>query len=389
MLGGAARAERVPEEVRLVPESIPRWGLRNITAAVTSLFGARDYWYAENIVLIDTAPAEAQVDLFYVRANFQKMYVRARSPVLVTLPSRISATNRDALIIRVSAPGFSTGEESYKIGKAPEELVVTLEPVPNALVLVSHAHIGGRTTLTLRMTERPEFRVMKSRGSSDFSLVLAETASRLEDSPLPSGGLVRELAVTQLGEDLVVRVGTDNPDVEVRSKDSYDAIREEYLFILDLSAPGSRPPTPERIRRDVAGARFSLNDPCNGRFERTLRDTLDPDQIGRGIRSTGTLAQLYRREVMLALGRLDQGRVRTVGGERFRTGSALELELAMQNAAFVEGYMALLGAYARTTADPPTALRSLLVPDMAPAGFAPLYKSAETVWKACRRAGSR
>jgi hypothetical protein len=264
-----------------------------------------------------------------------------------------------------------------------------LEPVPNALVSLSHAHIGDRTTLALRMTERPEFRVMRSRGSSDFSLVLAETATRLEASPLPSGGLVRELAVTQLGEDLIIRVQPEDPDVEIRSKENYDAIREEYLFILNLSREGSRPPSPERIRRDIAGGKFAVDDPCHLRFERALRDALDPDHISSGMRSTGTLAQLYRREAMLALGRLDRGRVSTVGGERFRTGSSLELELALQNAALVEGYLALLGAYARTTEDPPTALRSLLVPDMAPTGFAPLYQSAENVWKECRRGGSR
>lgn len=389
VLGEAGAASQVPEEVRLVPESVPRWGLRNITAAVSSLFGARDYWYGENVTLLETAPAAAGVDLFYVRANFQKMFVRAQSPVRVTLPSRISATSRDAVIIRVTAPGFRTREESYKIGKAPDVLVMALEPVPNALVALSHAHISGRTTLTLRTTEKPEFRVMRSRGAEGFSLVLAETATRIEDTPLPSGGLVRELGMTQLGEDLVVKVETYSPDVEVRSKEGYDAIREEHLFILDLSGPGFLPPSPERIRRDIARGAFALNEPCHERFEIALRKALDPADIARGGRSTGTLAQLYRREAMLALGRLDRGRVRTVEGVPFRTGSPVELELALQNAAVVEGYLALLGSYARTQENPATVLRSLLVPDMAPAVFAPIYQSADAVWKGCRGGGSR
>jgi hypothetical protein len=385
ILGEARAVDRVPEEVNLIPKDSADWGLRNIAAAFTSVLGAWNYWYAENVVLIDTVPADAGIDLFYLRANFQKMFVRVRSPVRVKLPSRVKATTRDAVIVRVSAPGFLTRKETYKIGGAPDELVMTLEPLPNALVALFHEHIGGRTTLTLRTTEKPEFRVMKGRRFGGFNLVLTQTAVRLESDELPTGGLVRSLQTTQLGEDLVVRVETRDSDVDIRSKAGRDPIRDEHLFTLDLTEPNSRAPSPERISREVAAGAYTRGDPCHERFEGSLRGALEPERLARAFGSPGTLADLYRRQAMRALGRLDQGQVRTVAGERFRTGSALELELALQNAGQVEGYLALLGAYARTEEDPATVLRSLVAPDLHPEAFKPVYEVAKDAWRDCRR----
>jgi hypothetical protein len=382
---GARAVERAPDEVQLIPHDPAGFGLRNVGAAVTSIFGAWNYWYAENVVLIDTAPSDAQVDLFYIRANFQKLYSRERSPIRVHLPSRVHATPRDALIIRATANGYRSQEQSFKIGKAPEKLVMTLEPLPNALVLLSHTHLGARTSLTLRMTEKAEFRVMKGRGFPGFSLVLAETASRLEPSPHAAGGLLHGVEVTQIGEDLIVRVETLDPKVETRSKATYDAIREEHVLVLDLTEPGVPRQSSTTIRREIARADYTPGDPCDERFERSLREAFGPETLARAFRSSGTYADLYRREAMLARGRLDHGEVRTLSGERFRTGSALELEVALQSGPLVEGYLALLGAYARTQDDPTTVLRSLIAPEADAETFDPLYEVAEGDWSDCRR----
>ena len=45
--------------------------------------------------------------------------------------------------------------------------------------------------------------------------------------------------------------------------------------------------------------------------------------------------------------------------------------------------------YARTQEAPAIVLRSLVVPEMAPAVFAPIYESASAVWKGCTRGASR
>lgn len=379
--------EPAPEEVVLVPGDPAGWGLRNVAAAVTSVFGAWSYWYGENEVLIESVPARSVVHLFYVRANFQKAFVRASSPVRVRLPSRIHATPRDSLQVRVSAPGFRTWEVSHRVGDVPEHLVARLEALPNSLIALGNTHLAGRTTLSLRTTEKPEFRVMRSRGTAGFTLILVETANRLEPDRSASGGLVRRTEATQVGEDLVLRVETTEVEPEVRSRASYDPIREEHLFSLELSRQNTRLPAPSEIRAEMERVAFDPGDRCELRFEQALRDALEPETLERGFRASGALVDLYRREAMLRLGRADHGRVQTLDGRRIRTGSPIELEASLQEGAVVRGYVALLGAYARSSEEPEIVARSLLTPDLAPEEFERAYRSAEETRRRCR--GSR
>ena len=85
---------------------------------------------------------------------------------------------------------------------------------------------------------------------------------------------------------------------------------------------------------------------------------------------------------MKRLGRLERGSVKTLSGESLRTGSPLELEMALQTGAQVKGYLGLLGAFARTQPDPALALRSLIAPELPADEFAPIYAEAEA---ACGR----
>jgi hypothetical protein len=381
-LGSARGDDRVVEEVELVPEAHAAWGIRNVAAAVSSLFGAWSYWYGEQSVLVDTAPQDAQIELFYVRANFQRGFLRATSPVRVRLPSRIRATTRDALIVRVSAPGFRTREETRRVVDLPEKIVTTLEPLPNKLVFLGHTHIADRTTLAVRTTEKPEFRVMKSRTFPGFTLILVETGLGLERVPALSGGLVLGVDVAQVGEDLLLHVRTQDPETEVRSRMAFDSLRQEHVFALDMGRPGARPASASAIAAEVSRAALAPGDPCDGRFERSLRAALE--SVRSGASPSGGLADLYRREMMLFLGRTDHGTVHTLSGEQLRTGSAIELEAALQSSFSVEGYLALAGAYARTQEDPSTVLRSLVAPDLDPAVFAPLHEAAEQAWRGCR-----
>jgi hypothetical protein len=110
---------------------------------------------------------------------------------------------------------------------------------------------------------------------------------------------------------------------------------------------------------------------------------MDPDEISRGLRPTGSVADLYRREAMLRLGRLDQGQVRTLKGEVLRTGSPIELELALQSGATVTGYIALLGEFARTQGDAPLAMRSLIAPGMDAGEFEAIYRKADSARESC------
>jgi hypothetical protein len=354
---GVASAEEVEvQEIQLRPPHAAPWGIRNVGAAVTSVFGLWGYWYGENSITIETVPADAELQLFYIRANFQKRFERVQPPVRVVVPTRINATTRDALIVRVVSNGFRGEEITYDIHELPRHVVLELQPLPNSLVFLGHSHLAGRSTLTLRTRMEPQFRVMRTRGAPGLTLSLTETADGRESRPQVAGGYLSSVEVTQAGEDLLIRVDTGRDGLEVRSKTSYDPVREEHSFLLEFLSEGSRPPSARQIQGEFERLGFRPNG-CDARFEELLRARVDERAIARAHRPSGGLGDLYRRAAMLSLGRMDLGTVRTSDGEVLRTGSPLELELA---------------------------LRSLLAPDVDPEGFASSYREAESAWTECR-----
>jgi hypothetical protein len=370
-------------EIDMSPHEPASFGLRNVAAGATAILGGWNYWYKERIVEVQTVPADAQVQLFFIRMNFQKRFERVEPPVRVRLPSRIETTGKDSFALRVAAAGYSTREMSIKVNDVPNRLVVKLEPLPNALIALTDTHLAGRTTLTFRTTKEPELRVMKSRGASGFTISLSETANQLPSDSKVAGGRVQGLEVAQVGEDLLVRVDTDGSDVEARSRQSYDPIRKEHLFVVDLLKEGTRRPTQHQVRAELERIPLGTELRCALRFEEVLRSEIDPEVIARGLRPSGSVADLYRREAMLRLGRLDQGRVRTLEGEVLRTGSPIELELALQSGSTVKGYIGLLGAVARTQPEPALAMRSLVAPEMGAAEFDPIYERAAAARRTC------
>jgi hypothetical protein len=88
---------------------------------------------------------------------------------------------------------------------------------------------------------------------------------------------------------------------------------------------------------------------------------------------------------MLRLGRFHEGTVKTDTGDTLHTGSSLELALAMQSAARVKGYLALLGAFAQSEPQPADALRTLIAPALSSGDFAPAYDAAQAARKDCHR----
>jgi len=182
-----------------------------------------------------------------------------------------------------------------------------------------------------------------------------------------------------------VRVETDSPDVEVRSKQSFDPVSSQYVSTFDLVLPGSAAPSDADIRARLDATPFALNTDCDRRFAEVLRARLGEAAIADALRPSGGITDLYRREAMLRLGRHRDGTVRTQAGEPLRTGSSLELALALQSAASVEGYLALLGALARSEPQPADALRSLIAPQLSAAEFAPVYEAAEAARASCHR----
>jgi len=376
VLSAASASAQDADCVEFAPDEATGFSIRNVGAAVSSVFGFWNYWYGENTVEIDSVPREAQLELFYIRQNFQKRFMRVEPPTKLCLPPRIMATRRDALTVRVNAPGFSTREWTFPVLDVPEKVVLTLDPLPNAMVFLGHTDLANRTTLTMRTLKEPEFRVSKSRGQAGFTLALAKTANKLPAAPSLSGGRVKSVEVAQVGEDLLVKIDTDAPDVEARSKQSYDPIRQEYLFLLDFVPQGERTPSLDEIQRDLERVAFTPADRCAGAMESALRGRLESEVIARAHRPTGGLADLYQRQAMLRLGRFDHGSVQTTSGETLRTGNPLELEMALQGAGSVRGYLGMLAAFSRTQPEAETALRSLIAPEMSAEDFAPIWSAA-------------
>ena len=184
-----ADADPDPElqEIEFIPAEPVNWGIRNVVAMLTAPF-LRSYWYASGSVRIETVPAHARLELFYIRANFQKLFRRVDPPVQLALPSRIMTTSRDALTVRVAAAGYKTREYTYAVTEVPQRLVIELEPLQNALTFLALTDLANRTTLTFRTDEEPEFRVTKGRGQPGFILSFRETSDALPSHEPLSGG---------------------------------------------------------------------------------------------------------------------------------------------------------------------------------------------------------
>ena len=371
------------ETIDLMPEEKAGWGPRNLAAGVTSIVLGPGYWYRDKELLIDTVPANAQLALYYIRSNFQKRYERAQAPVRVVVPRRIHATDKDVVVVRASLDGYLIQEQKFRAYDLPEHVLIELAALPNSLVFLGHTHLGGRTTLTLRTSEEPELSISRPRNGSGFSLALTQTANKLEFPPGTGSGFVEAIHVNQLGEDLVVQVKTDVPGLEVRTKTSFDPIRKEHAYVLDLMPKGQRMLSSAQISREIERVPFRRGDPCEAAFEIALRERLDRQALARAFRPSGGIAEFYQREAMLQLGRLNSGTVETVSGERYRTGSPIELALALQSAADVRDYLALLGAVARSQSDSADFLRALTAPELGGEEFSEIYGSALAARRRC------
>ena len=112
----AAKPDDEYDVVELIPDDPPSWTPTNLLAPITGLFmGGPGYWYKERRLEVETTPPGALLDLFYVRANFQKAYEQAESPVTIILPSRVEAGGRDSVTIRAMLDGYRQNETHVRV----------------------------------------------------------------------------------------------------------------------------------------------------------------------------------------------------------------------------------------------------------------------------------
>jgi hypothetical protein len=376
VLGAADSA--VPT-VDLVPSDRANWRPRNLFAWLRP-----GHNYEARSVLVETSPAGAMLDLFYVRSNFQKRYEQAEAPARVMLPPRVEAGPRDALVVRAFREGFRQREVSIRIQSDQDRVLLELEPLPNTLVAASHVYFAGRASLAFLAKESLTVRVQER--DEGFNVVLAETAlAEAVDGTFTGmqSPLVEGVEWLQLGEDLLVQVempkGTRS-QYDLRSRQMRDELRDLYVYSVDLVPADGGVEAVRRARDALARIRPEQVDGCARVFDDALREQLEAEALARALAPRGTFTDPYLRAAMKRLAELSPGgRVQMLDGSAY-TSSPIELSAAMGQAAQARGYLALLRVFVRELEGQDgrrDTLRGLIAPELSPKAFADALGAAE------------
>jgi hypothetical protein len=386
----AAGAER--EIVDLIPEERASWEAGNLFGPVASLFrGGPGHWYGKRSLEVETTPPGAVLDLFYVRASFQKRYEQAEAPATIVLPPRAEAGPRDSVTIRALADGYRQAEVHVRVRSGRSKVTIDLEPLPNALLAVTHTYFAGRAALAFLTQEAPAFRLQK--GSDGFAVVLAETATTPEAEEAIEGvksALITSLRARQLGEDLLLQVALSDEvreEVEVRSRQSHDPVRELHSFALDFVPPDHGVGAVRRARAALGRIRAGHVAGCAETFEEALRQQLDLAVLSRALAPKGAFTDPFLRAAIRRLGEVSpDGLVFLLDGSSYRIAAPIELAAAVSRAAEAVGYLALLRqlvaelepeTYRRQT------LRGLIAPEVANSRFDAILDGAEKRERGC------
>jgi hypothetical protein len=348
LAAAVAGAEVEGEVVELIPDERASWGATNVFAPITGFFlGGPGYWYGKRSLEVETTPPGAMLELFYVRASFQKGYEQAEAPAIIVLPRRVEAGPRDSVTIRALADGYRVGEVYVRVRSRQSKVMIDLEPLPNSLVAVTHTYFAGRAALVFLTKEASAFRLQK--GGDGIAVVLAETATTPEADEAIEGVrsvLVSSLRARQLGEDLLLQVALGDEareEVEIRSRQSYDPVRNLHSFALDFVPPDKGVGAVRRARAALGRIRASHVAGCAETFDEALRQQLDLAALSRALAPKGAFTDPFLRAAMKRLGEVSpDGLVSLIDGSSYRIAAPIELAAATNRAAEVVGYLALL-----------------------------------------------
>src|SRR5258707_1017018 len=190
---------------------------------------------------------------------------------------------------------FCAQEVSYDAQKVPDHIGLQLQVLPNALVSLSHTELAGRTSLTMRTTEQPDVRMSKNTSLKGFQIALTKTAVKLAGKPPTGGGHVTGLAALQLGEDAIIRVETDAGDLEVRSRQSFDAVQSQYVYVFDIVPPGTAAPSDGQVRARLDALAFAPDANCDDRLAAALREKLGDPALADAFRPSRQVADMCQR----------------------------------------------------------------------------------------------
>jgi hypothetical protein len=382
---------RAAQRIVLKPEDRAGW-------SPTQIFGSmRPDYHEDRTLEIDTSPPGATLDLFYVRASFQKRYEQAEAPVILELPTRAQAGKRDSITIRAFLPGHKIETRHIPVKGSDERLMIELSPLDNSLVSVAHTYFAGRAGLSMLLKTPATVRVQKAEGG--FSLILAQTAGEPGAEAVLAGlrsPLMKSAEAQQLGEDLLVKVqlapGLTGGDFELRSREQEDPVRGLHRFTVDMIPRGQRDAGIARARDALGQIGTGDVTGCAATFDVALRRVLDREALARALAPRGDFTDPYLRAALRRLGEVSPGGAIVLeDGARYRPGVPLELAAAASQAASARGYLALLRRWVALL-EPPEyreeALRSLVAPEMEPADFARTLARARAAETGCRGGAS-
>lgn len=381
---GPGRAEHID----LKPADAAGW-------SPTAIFGfLHGPSYFENRTLqVETQPPGATLDLFYVRASFQKRYEQATAPVTVDLPTRSEAGARDSVTIRAFLPGYKLETVHVPVRSSQDKVSIDLSPLPNALAGVAHTYFAGRAGLSLLLKQPATVRVQNSEGG--FTVILGQTAELPAAHAVLDGvksPFVEQVTSTQLGEDLLVQVklapGFTKDKLSLRSFEGEDSIRGLHRYTIDMSPRDAAGAGVEQAREALNRIGSADVTGCAAAFDDALRQHLDREALARALSPRGDFTDPYLRAALKRLGEVSPGgAIQIEGGARYHPSVPLELSAAASEAASAKGYLALLREWTRLVepeAFREEGLRSLVAPEMDTGTFGEALAAAEAAEHRCR-----
>jgi len=385
----APAAAQELDTVVLVPDERASWQPSNLFG-----FLRPGHNYGERSIRVETSPPDATLDLFYIRANFQKRYEQADAPARVILPSRSEAGPRDAVMIRAFREGYRQREVSIRVDSGQDRVRLELDPLPNTLVEASLTYFADRASLAFLTKEPLQVRVQDR--EDGFSVILAETAKgpdvQLDGFASP---LVENVEALQLGEDLLVQVrtrGTAREGVELRSRQSLDELRDLYVYSVELVPSDGGVAAVQKARAALAAIGTEEVNGCAQAFDDVLRRALDPASLSRALAPQGSFTDPYLRAAMKRLGEVSPSqRIAMLDGSSFRPSSQIELAAAMSQPGEARGYLALLRAFVDRLEAPEhreSTLRGLIAPEVGTERFSQMLSEARAAEQRCRGDGS-
>lgn len=379
------------ERVELIPEEVAPLNPGTAFAPITGFFlGGPGYWYKAREIEIETVPPGAMLDLFYVRASFQKAYEQADAPITLVLPNRSQASSRDSVTIRALLDGYQQREVRVPVRSRTKKIVVELEPLENSLLAITHRYFAGRGTVAFLTKEALTFRVKER--DDGFSVVLVGTGKSPEAAETIEGvssALIESLHERQVGQDLMVRAVLRDAAAKstVRSRQGHDVVRGVHTFAIDLIPADGGVEAVQRAKAALARLDRADVSGCVLAFDTSLREQLEPAALNRALAPDGSFTDPFLRAAMKRLGELSPGGVVTLSdGSTFRTSAPIELMAASSQGAQVKGYLALLRALIAEL-EPPSerrsTLRGLVAPELGVVRFNAIVDAAETRERRC------